>query len=92
VQPLTFGQGEGRQPAPEYPRRAMQEGQEGLVGVRFTVGENGRVLTAEPIAPAPWPLLNEAALRAVRERWRFRPGPPRSYEVAIRFELKRDRR
>jgi protein TonB len=89
VQPITYGQGEGKQPAPEYPRQAVREGQEGVVTVRFTVGGDGRVLAAEAVSPAPWPLLNEAALRAVRERWRFRPGPLRLYEVAIRFELKK---
>lgn len=89
AQTLTYGQGEGRQPAPEYPRQAVREGQEGTVRVRFTVGESGRVLAAEAIDPCPWPLLNEAALRAIRERWRFRSGAPRAYEVSIRFALAR---
>lgn len=89
VQTLAYGQGEGRQPAPEYPRQAVREGQEGVVTLRFSVAESGRVLAAETVSAAPWPLLNAAALRAVRERWRFRPGPVRLYEVAIRFELKR---
>jgi protein TonB len=87
VQAITYGQGEGRQPAPDYPRRAIREGQEGLVRIRFSVGEDGRVLGAEVASPSPWPLLNDAALRVVRNRWRFREGPPRLYEVAIRFEL-----
>lgn len=87
VQAITYGQGEGRQPAPEYPRRAVLEGQEGVVTIRFSVGEEGRVLNAEAVSPCPWPLLNGAALRVVRSRWRFPAGPPRHYEVAIRFEL-----
>jgi protein TonB len=88
-QQLTFGTGEGRQPAPEYPRRAMREGQEGTVVVRFVVGADGRVISAQPHQPSAWPLLNESALRVIRERWRFRAGDPRTYEVAIRFELKK---
>jgi periplasmic protein TonB len=88
-QRLTYGLGEGRQPAPEYPRRAMSAGQEGTVVLRFSVGENGRVLAAEAASPCPWPLLNEAALRVVRERWRFRPGETRLYEVAIHFQLEK---
>ena len=87
VRTITYGQGEGRQPAPEYPARAVREGQEGTVRVRFSVGENGRVLEAEAWAACPWRLLNEAAVRAVRERWRFPAGLVRRYEVAIRFEL-----
>lgn len=88
-QELVYGQGEGKQPAPEYPYRAKQEGQEGVVKVRFTVGENGRVLAAEAATPSAWPMLNQSAVRAVRERWRFRPGAMRVYEVAIKFQLTR---
>lgn len=86
---LTYGQGDGRQPAPEYPYRARREGQEGTVKVRFLVGEDGRVLSAEAVSPSPWPVLNDSALRVVRERWRFRAGDLRNYEVAIRFQLTR---
>jgi protein TonB len=88
VKTLTFGSGEGKQPAPEYPARARREGQQGVVLVRFTVGENGRVLSAEAAKPSPWPLLNESAVRAVRERWRFAEGGLRLYEVAIRFQMR----
>ena len=87
VQQLTFGEGEGKQPAPEYPLAAIRRGQEGVVLVRFTVGNDGRVLGAGSVVASPWPLLNEAALRTVRERWRFRIGSSRVYEVAIRFEI-----
>lgn len=87
VQTITYGQGEGRQPAPEYPSRARREGQEGTVGVRFTVAEDGRVLAAEPFAPSAWKLLNDAAVRVVRERWRFPSGKLRLYKVSIRFQL-----
>lgn len=87
VQELTYGEGEGKQPAPQYPSRARRAGQEGAVTVRFSVGEDGRVLDAQVSAPSPWPLLNEAALKVVRERWRFRPGSVRLFEVVIRFEL-----
>lgn len=87
VHQLTFGQGEGKQPAPTYPPTARRQGQEGTVVVRLTVGADGRVLAAEAALPSPWPLLNEAALSAVHEKWRFRSGPPRLYDVAIRFEL-----
>jgi protein TonB len=91
VQSLTYGQGAGKQPAPEYPWRAQSEGQEGVVNVRFTVSENGRVISAEAINPSPWPMLNDSAVRAVRNRWRFTPGTPRAYEVAIRFVLPKER-
>lgn len=87
VQILTYGQGEGRQPAPEYPARARREGQEGVVAIRFSVAEDGSVLAAEAVSPCPWKLLNDSAIRVVRERWRFSSGAMRLYEVAIRFQL-----
>lgn len=87
IQTMTYGQGEGRQPAPEYPARAVREGQEGSVRIRFSVNESGQVTLAEVAASSPWRLLNDAALRVVRERWRFNPGAMRRYEVSIRFEL-----
>jgi protein TonB len=87
VQSLTFGVGAGRQPAPDYPWHAQAKGQEGAVGVRFTVAENGRVTAAEAIAPSPWQILNESAVRTIRSRWRFPAGKLRAYEVAIHFVL-----
>jgi protein TonB len=86
---LTYGQGEGEQPAPEYPPEAVIDGQEGTVIVRLIVGRDGRVTDAVASSPCPWPLLNSAAVRAVRDTWRFRSGPVRSYEVSIQFQLNR---
>ena len=88
-QPLVFGEGEGKQQAPEYPARAQREGQEGTVIIRFNLDELGRVIMAEVSRPSPWPLLNNAALMVVREHWRFRAGPLRCYEVPIKFELEK---
>jgi periplasmic protein TonB len=89
VQQLTFGEGEGRQPAPDYPREAVVAQQEGVVVVLFTVDEDGRVTSAQASGPCPWPILNQAAVRAVRETWRFARGPVRTYEVSIEFQLHR---
>ncbi|MGD0388050.1 MAG: TonB family protein [Tepidisphaeraceae bacterium] len=86
---LTYGEGEGEQPAPDYPPEAVRAGQEGTVVVRMTVGEDGRVTQAEAISPCPWPVLNSAAVRSVRTTWRFRKGPVRIYEVSIQFQLNR---
>jgi TonB family protein len=90
VQRLTLGEGEGKQPNPEYPREAALASQEGTIIVRFTVGADGRVTKAEAVVPCRWPLLNQAALRKVREAWRFPPGAVRSYEISIEFQLKHD--
>lgn len=87
VQRLTYGLGEGRQPKPDYPDEAKFAGEQGVVGVRFNVDEDGRVLTAQVSAPSRWPLLNRAAVDAVRDTWHFPSGPRRTYEVFIRFQL-----
>ena len=89
VAQLTFGRGEGKQPAPAYPPRALSEGQEGTVQIEFTVGPDGRTVAAEVKTKSPWPLLNEAALKVVRERWRFTPGAIRRYEVPIHFRIRK---
>ena len=87
VQELTFGVGEGQQPAPEYPPEALAQHQEGTVVVRFVVGESGLVTSAEAVKPCPWPLLNEAAVRTIRHFWRFDTGKVREYEIAIHFQI-----
>ena len=84
---LVFGQGPGKQPAPDYPRQAVRQGQEGIVLVRLSVNRQGGVDSAYAVTPSAWPLLNQAAVRTVRERWRFPAGPPRLYDVVIRFQL-----
>ncbi len=84
---LTFGEGEGDQPLPDYPHDAVTQRQEGAVGVRLTVADDGRVINAYVITPCRWPLLNQSALRAVRQHWRFQPGLQRQYEVSIEFQL-----
>ena len=88
TQQLTFGQGEGAQPAPEYPIEAQLAGQHGVVVVRFTVDKNGNVTSAQAASASPWPLLNQSAVRAVRETWHFAPGSARTYEVSIQFVLR----
>jgi protein TonB len=90
VQRLTYGQGEGEQPAPEYPLEADIAGQRGSILVRFTIGEDGRVTSAEAIQPCLYPLLNQSAVRTIREEWRFKPGPVRVDEIIIEFKRKHE--
>jgi protein TonB len=85
---LTFGEGEGRQPSPEYPREAQLAHQQGSVLVRFIVGEDGRVQSAAVQTPCPFAMLNQAAVRGVRDSWRFARGTVRTYEVTIIYTLK----
>jgi protein TonB len=84
---LQFGVGAGAQPAPEYPARALTNRQQGTVRVRFAVDENGTVSDVEVVSPCRFPLLNESATYTVSRHWLFPPGPPRLYEVDIKFIL-----
>ena len=84
---LTLGEGDGNQPPPEYPREAALARQQGTVTLRFNVDETGRVTQVDIIAPGHFSLLNQAAVRSVRERWHFPPGRPRLYEVPIEFQI-----
>ena len=86
-QPLIFGQGEGKQPAPEYPRESQRQRQEGSVTVLFIVSEDGRVLSAEASSPSPWPMLDHAAVRVVKNRWRFSAGKVRAHIITFHFQL-----
>jgi protein TonB len=89
AQQLVHGSGEGVQAQPTYPRRAAQEGQEGTVVVWMSVGPDGRVIDARAIQPSPWPLLNDEAVRVVKNKWRFQTGAMRAFEVPIRFQLEK---
>jgi protein TonB len=87
VQRLVFGSGLG-QHAPEYPREAALAHEEGVVSVRFSVDDTGLVISASAAEPCPFSLLNQSAVRTIRDEWRFPPGPPRLYEVSITFQLR----
>lgn len=87
VRTLVHGQGEGRQPAPAYPASALARRQQGSVAVEFSVGTDGRVLHAEAAGSSGVPALDSAAVRTVRQRWRFAPGRVRHYRVNINFRI-----
>jgi periplasmic protein TonB len=87
IEQLTYGQGEGAQPSPQYPIEAAEAGEQGVVVVRFTVGEDGLVRQASVLTPCRWPLLNRAAEAAIGQTWRFKTGPVRVYQVSIEFRL-----
>jgi protein TonB len=89
AQRIIYGVGEGKQPEPRYPLEAIREAQEGVVGIRFTVGADGHVLSAQVFSPSPWPLLNLAALEAVRDQWNVPQGANPLKEVFIRFKINR---
>jgi protein TonB len=79
-------------PPPEYPRSARHRGQEGLVVVSVRVSAEGRVIDASVVGSSGYPLLDDAALDALR-RWTFVPGvrggraEAWTVEIPVRFRL-----
>lgn len=70
-------------PEPEYPELARQAGIEGVVGLQFVIGVDGRVYMPEVVLASDSPMLDRAALEAIRG-WRFTPARQRDRPVAVR--------
>lgn len=57
---------------PQYPPAAAQDGVEGWVRMRFSIGRTGQVKNAIVVDSQPAVIFDEAALRAVR-KWKYQP-------------------
>ena len=85
-----------RNHAPRYPERARQLGQEGVVILWAHVSASGAPVEVQIKQSSGFPLLDEAALKAVR-RWSFEPARVGSLamdstvEIPVRFQLKDER-
>jgi TonB family protein len=82
---LTTGEIGVVQPPPDYPYEAAVNREQGDVVVRIHVGADGSVLEAKVISACPWPVLNQEALRNVRDDYRFPPGRDRYYVKTLRW-------
>ncbi len=77
-----------------YPFAARRRRIEGAVAVRFILHPDGRATDAAPAEPSRHRLLNQAALKAVRDAAPFPPPPPGLFsgpaplEISILFQLK----
>jgi protein TonB len=80
-------------PLPLYPDYARRREQQGTVTLRVFVDEDGSVRDIEIAQSSGHDTLDEAALRTVRDRWRFRPARRAGATVAswvlvpVRFVL-----
>jgi protein TonB len=83
----------GVNPKPPYPLIARRMGAQGVVVLRVFVQANGTVGEVTISQSSGFSILDESALKTVRERWRFVPArldgrPVASWvEVPIRFVL-----
>ena len=85
---LTMGQGEGRQPWPDYPGESLRRRESGAVQVRFSVLRTGEVAEARVVNSSGWPRLDRAATATILRRWQFPAGEPREYEITIQFQIR----
>jgi protein TonB len=66
-----------------YPDRARRMGQEGRVRVRLVIGADGQI-EADLVEPSSFPILNQAAIGALRA---IGPLPPLPSELGDRLEV-----
>jgi TonB family protein len=69
---------------PAYPLEAMQQRIEGTVQLHAVIGDDGKVLSVEPVSGPP--LLVEAAVSAVRQ-WRYGPSLSDGHRVQIQEDI-----
>lgn len=77
----------GTFPKPEYPGYAQRQGQQGTTEVEIRVDESGRVEDVKILKTSGFALLDESAVKTLKERWRFPPGPRRDYVYPVEFHL-----
>ena len=75
-----------------YPEAARAQGVQGVAGVRFTVGRDGRVLTVAVVRPSGSDVLDAAATTLLRDAHMppfpdTMPQPSVTITVAIRYTL-----
>jgi protein TonB len=73
-------------PKPDYPPDARRQRQEGVVVVNVEVEADGRAGDVNVSRSSGFPLLDDAAVRAVR-RWLFEPARAGGLPVASRVDV-----
>jgi TonB family protein len=59
----------------DYPIEAIRAGEMGIVGLRYTVSADGTIKSVETVVSSGIKLLDDAAVKMIRSRWRFEPIP-----------------
>ena len=77
----------GTFPKPNYPGSALRNHYQGTVTIELIVATSGAVVSAKVVTSSGFPVLDEAALNIVKDRWRFPPGPARDYLWPCVFKI-----
>ncbi|KJF95242.1 energy transducer TonB [Photobacterium leiognathi] len=66
---------------PRYPPRALKQGKEGYVVLKFTIDPQGRPIDISVVEAKPSRLFNKEAIRALR-KWKYQPQEQNGTAVA----------
>ena len=80
--------GGGGFPPPQYPSLAVRNRYQGTATIQIFVEPSGEITSVKLFKTSGFPLLDDAALRVVKEKWRFPPGEARNLLWDCTFELK----
>lgn len=84
--PPGFGLGSVANPAPEYPEKAREKGQEGTVLLLARVSEKGQLITVLIKKSSGFGRLDRAALKAVKT-WKFKPAIWQGHAVSGQVKI-----
>lgn len=82
----------GRRVQPEYPKRSLRMGHEGVVWLHVLISEDGQRQEIKLHKPSQFALLNQAAIKAVK-KWTFDPNTVNGravqswVEIPIEFKI-----
>jgi periplasmic protein TonB len=77
----------GSYPAPLYPGAAQRNNYQGTVTVEIIVDVSGAVASTKVLKSSGFSMLDDAALKVVKDRWRFPPGQAHVYVWDCKFHL-----
>jgi len=79
-------------PRPPYPNKAREEGAEGIVYIKVKIDASGKISAATIARSSGREDLDQAAIKTVSEKWRFKParaaGLPVPCEKTISIEFR----
>ena len=78
----------GNFPKPTYPGYAWRNRYQGTVSLELIVDAGGSVVEAKVVKSSGFTILDDAAVKTVKEKWKFPPGSTRDYLWDCIFELK----
>jgi protein TonB len=58
----------------DYPDASKRAGEEGVTGIRVTIGTDGRVTACSVVKSSGFSRLDERACQIAQRRWRFKPA------------------